>query len=68
MSNKKAKINTTKEVAKKDTIPTFKLENDIKIPGKAIFMKNSKHFNISDIDINRIRVSNEKFFRKEDKS
>ena len=30
-------------------------------------MRNSRHFNISDIDINRIRVSNEKLFRKEDK-
>ena len=31
-------------------------------------MRNSKHFNISDIDINRIRVSNPKLFRKEKKS
>ena len=31
-------------------------------------MRNSKHFNISDIDIDRIIVSNEKLFRKEDKS
>ena len=31
-------------------------------------MKNSKYFNISDIDIDRIRVSKGKLFRKEGKS
>ena len=31
-------------------------------------MRNSKHFNISDIDIIRIKVSKAKLFRKEDKS
>ena len=31
-------------------------------------MRNSKHFNISGIDINRIRVSSPKLFRKQKKS
>ena len=31
-------------------------------------MKNSKYFNISDIDIDRIRLSKGKLFRKEGKS
>ena len=61
-------MNTIKKVPKKETIPTLKLDNDIEIPAKTIFMKNSKHFNISDIDINRLRVSKLKLFIKEDKS
>ena len=69
MSNKKErKKNTIKKVPKKETIPTLKLDNNIEIPAKTIFMKNSKHFNISDIDINRIRDSKVKFFIKEGKS
>ena len=31
-------------------------------------MKDSKYFNISNIDINKIRVSNAKLFMKENKS
>ena len=46
----------------------LKLDNDDEILAKTVFMRNLKHFNISDIDIDRIRVSNEKLFRKEDKS
>ena len=68
MLNKKKKKNTFEKVAKKETIPTLKLDNNVEIPANTIFMRNSKHFNISDIDINRMRVSNPKLFRKEKKS
>ena len=57
MSNKKEKKSATKKVANKEIIHTLKLGNDIETPAKTTFMKNSKHFNISDIDIDRIRVS-----------
>ena len=42
MSNKREKKNATKKVAKKEIIHTLKLENDIEIPAKAIFMKKFK--------------------------
>ena len=69
MSNKKEKKNNaTKKVAKKETIPTLKLDNDVEIPAITTFMKNSKYINISDIDINKIGVSKAKPFIKDDKS
>ena len=68
MWNKKEKKKTTTKIAKKETIDILKLDNDIEIPAKTIFMRNSKHFHISDIDINRIRFSKEKLFRKKDRS
>ena len=69
MSNKKEKKrNTTKKVAKNKIIPTLKLDNDAEIPAVTTFMKNSRLFNISDIDINKIRLSKAKPFMKDDKS
>ena len=65
MSNKKEKKkNATKKAAKNKTISTLKLDNGAEIPAMTIFMKDSKHFNINDIDINKIRVSDAKLFMK----
>ena len=68
MSNKKEKKNTTKKVAKKETISKLKLDNGVEIQEMTIFTKDSKHFKINDIDINKIRVSKAKPFMKENKS
>ena len=54
MSDKKEKKNTTKKTAKKETVHTLKLDNNDEILAKVIFMRNSKHFNISDIDISDV--------------
>ena len=69
MSNKREKKkNTSKKVAKNKTINTLKLDNDTEIPAMTIFMKDSKHFNINDVDVNKIRVSDVKHFMKENNS
>ena len=66
MSNKtEKKKNTSKKVAKNKTINTLKLDNDAEIPAMTIFLKDSKHFNYNDIDINKIRVSVVNLFMKE---
>ena len=46
----------------------FKIDNDVEILTMTIFMKDSKYFNINDIDINKIRVSKAKLFIKENNS
>ena len=46
----------------------LKFDNDVEITAMTIFMKDSKYFNINNIDINKIRVSNEKVLMKEDNS
>ena len=69
MSNKRdKKKNTTKKVAKNKTISMFKIDNDVEISAMTIFMKDSKYFNVNDIDINKIRVSKAKLFIKENNS
>ena len=64
MSNKKEKKNTVKKEAKSNTASMLKLDNDVKIPAMTIFMKDPKYFDINDIDINKIRVSEAKLFTK----
>ena len=68
MSNKKEKKITNKKEAKNNTVSMLKLDNDVKIPAMAIFMKDTKYFNINDIDINKIRGSEAKIFMKANKS
>ena len=46
----------------------LKLDNHVEIPTRTIFMKDLKHFNINDIDINKTRLSEAKLFMKENKS
>ena len=67
MSNKRdKKKNTSKKVAKNEAISMLKLDNNVEIPAMTIFMKDSKYFNINDIGINKIRLSNAKLFMKKD--
>ena len=69
MANKRdKKKNTSKQAAKNNTINALKLDNRVEIPAMTIFMKDSKHFNINDIDINKVRVSKAKVFMKENNS
>ena len=69
MSNKRdKKKSTSKKVAKNKTIFMLKLDNDVEIYAMTIFIKDSKYFDINDIDINKIRVSNAKVFMKENNS
>ena len=69
MSNKRdKKKNTSKKVAKNKTISVLKLDNDVEIPIMIIFMKDSKYFDINNIDINKIIVSKAKLFMKENNS
>ena len=69
MSNKRdKKKSTSKKVAKNKTIFMLKLDNDVEISAMTIFIKDSKYFDINDIDINKIRVSNAKVFMKENNS
>ena len=69
MSDKRdKKKNTSKKVTKNKTISMLKLDNDVEIPAMTIFMKDSKYFNINNIDISKIRVSNAKVFMKENNS
>ena len=60
MSNDKSdkKKNTSKNLAKNNAISMLKLGNDVEILAMTIFMKDSNYFNINDIDISKIRVSN----------
>ena len=44
----------------------LKLDNDAEVPAKIAYMKdNTKYFKINDIDINKIRVSEQKLYSKE---
>ena len=69
MSNKRSKKNTTKNIKKpsKESL-TLRLDNDAQIPAKTIYMKDTKYFKIDDVDINKIRVSDEKLYSKEHNS
>ena len=56
MSNKRDnKKNTSKKVTENKIISMLKLDNNVEIPAMTIFMKDSKYFNVNDIDINKIR-------------
>ena len=69
MSNKRdKKKNSSKKVVKNNTISMLKLDNDVEIPVMIIFMKDSKYFDINNIDINKIIVSKAKLFMKENNS
>ena len=67
MSNKRDnKKNTSKKVAENKIISMLKRDNNVEIPAMTIFMKDSKYFNVCDIDINKIRVSNTRLIMKKD--
>ena len=71
MSDKRTKKNTTKtnkKASKNRKIPTLKLDNWGETPIKTTYMKDTERFKISDIDINKIRVSDKKLYSKEHNS
>ena len=72
MSNKRSKNNPTKNNKKASTnrkIPTLKLDNGDEILAKTAYMKdNTKCFKTNYIDIDKIRISEKKLYRKEHNS
>ena len=67
MSNKNEKKKSTiKNVAKNKKTLMLKLDNEVEVPAKIVYMKhNTKCFKINDIDINKIRVSEQKLYSKQ---
>ena len=66
MSNKKEKRDTVKNTSRAKKIPMLKLDNEKKIPAKNVYMKdNSKCFGISDIDINKVRISEKSLYSRQ---
>ena len=72
MSDKRSKKNTTKnnkKTLKNIKILTLRLDNGNEIPAKIAYTKDdTKYFKVSDIDINKIRVSGKKLYKKEHNS
>ena len=71
MSDKRTKKSTTKnnkKASKNRKIPTLKLDNWGETPAKTTYIKDTERFKISDIDINKIRVSDKKLYSKEHNS
>ena len=48
--------------------PTLRLDNDAEIPAKTTYIKDTKCFRINDIDIDKIRVSNKRLYKREHNS
>ena len=68
MSNKKEKKSTAKNIKKtpknRKTL-MLKLDNGVEVPAKIVYMKdNTRCFKITDIDINKIRVSEQRLYIK----
>ena len=61
---KKKIFKNNKKVSKDKKTVTLKLNNGVEIPAKNIYNKDSRVFNINDIDIDKIRVSDEKVYNK----
>ena len=61
---KKSTIKNNKKVSKDKKSITLKLNNDVEIPAESIYKEDSRVFNISDIDIDRISVSDKKLYNK----
>ena len=57
---KKKTIKNNKKVSKYNKTITLKLNNGAEIPAKNIYKEDSRFFNIHDIDIEKIRVSDKK--------
>ena len=71
MSIKRRKKNTTKnkkKVSKNRKIPALRLGNDVEIPARTTYIKDTECFRIDDIDTNKIRVSDKKLYNKEHNS
>ena len=61
---KKKTIKKNENVLKDKKTITLKLDNDIEIPAKNIYKKDSRVFKINDIDIDKKRVSDKKLYIK----
>ena len=73
MNDKRSKKSTTKnnkikKALKNRKILTLRLDNDDEIPANTIYIKDVECFRIIDIDINKIRVSDNKLYNKEHNS
>ena len=65
---KKKTIKNNKKVSKDKKTITLKLNNGVEIPAKNIYKEDLKIFNINDIDIDKIRVSDKKLYDKKHNS
>ena len=66
MSNKKEKKDTAKNTSGTKKIPMLKLDNKDKIAARIVYMNdNIKCFEINDIDINKIRISEKSLYSKQ---
>ena len=70
MSDKRSKKSKTKnnknnKASKNRKIPTLRLDNDVEIPAKTTYIKDTECFKINHIDINKVRVSHKKLYNKE---
>ena len=57
-------IKTNKKASKSKKISTLRLDNDAEIPAKTKDIKDVECFKIKDIDINKIKVSDKKLYKK----
>ena len=62
---RKKAIKNNKKVSKDKKTITLKLSNSIEIPAKNIYKEDSEIFNINDIKIDKMRVSDKKHYKKE---
>ena len=68
MSDKRIKKNTSKnskKATKGKKIPTLKLDNGNEIPEKTTYMKDTECFEINDIDVHEIIVSDKRLYSKQ---
>ena len=61
---KKKTMKNNKKVSKDKKTITLKLDNGAETPAKNIYKEDSRIFNINDIDIDKIRVSDKKLYNK----
>ena len=65
---RKRKLKTTKKVSKYKKPITLRFNNGFTIPAKSIYTEYSRVFNIKDIAIDKIRVSDKKLYNKKNDS
>ena len=61
---KKKAIKNNKKASKYKKSITLRLNNGIEMPEKNIYKENSSNFNINDIEIDKIKVSDKKLYNK----
>ena len=62
---KRTQKKTTTKNSKNRKPPTLKLDNEVEIPPKTKYIKDTKYIKINDIDINKMRVSEKKIYIKQ---